>query len=80
MDYLPYFRELAQVLNNRERVRIEITLASGEIVPASYDPLFKTVTMNGATFPDRELGTWTKLLYGSHAVRITSKNEKENTL
>jgi len=80
MKTLSHLRELAQVLNNRERVKIEITLASGRIISASYDPLFKTVTTGGATFPDRELNTWTKVLYGSETVRITSKNEKENPL
>ena len=80
MENLPYFRELAQALNTRERLKIEITFASSRIVSASYDPLFKTVTAGGATFPAQELNTWTKVLYGSQAVRITSKNEKENIL
>ena len=80
MNYLSHFREFAQALSARERLKIEIALASGRIVPASYDPLFKTVTADGATFPAQELSTWTKVLYGSQTVRITSKNEKENTL
>ena len=80
MSYLPYFRELAQALSTRERVKIEITLATGQTVAATYDRLFKTVTINGATFPAQELSTWTKVLYGSETVRITSKDERENTL
>ena len=80
MNYLSHFREVAQALSTREKIKIEITLASGRIVPASYDPLFKTVAAGGATFPAQELNTWTKVLCGSHAVRITSKTEKENTL
>ena len=64
---LQKFRDMAGALAKREKVSIEITLKSGRVLSGLYDPLFKTVTIGGMTFPQSELSTWTKLCWGSPA-------------
>lgn len=71
---LLHFRELARALSERPKVRVEITLKNERVLSALYDPMFKTFTIGGSTFPGRELSTWTKLGWGSEVSSITSKN------
>ena len=72
MKSLSLFRDMAQALSNRKRVPLVVTLTTGRILEAFYDPLFKTVTIDGNTFPEGEVSTWTRLLYGAPVQSITS--------
>jgi hypothetical protein len=72
---LNHFRHLAEGLASRERVGYTVTLANGKEVKALYDPLFKTITMGGMTFPAGELATWTRLVFGSRLVSITEEEK-----
>lgn len=62
---LRHFQLLAEEMGDRSRTRVEITLKSGRVLKAAYDPLFETITLGGMTFPVRELSFWTKLCWGS---------------
>lgn len=71
---LSHFRTLAGGLSRRQKVAIEITLKNNRTLRALYDPLFKTITLGGMTFPAAELSTWTKLCWGSVPQGIVTKN------
>jgi len=67
------FRELARALSERPKVKVEITLKNERVLSALYDPMFKTFTIGGSTFPGQELSTWTKLGWGSEVSSIIAK-------
>jgi hypothetical protein len=71
---LAQFRNMAGALAKREKVAIDITLKNGRALSGLYDPLFKTVTIGGMTFPKSELNTWTRLCWGSVPESIATKN------
>jgi hypothetical protein len=56
---------LAAELAKRPRHDITITLADGRQISGVYDPLFKTITVGGATFPATERDKWLRAFYGS---------------
>jgi hypothetical protein len=66
---------VADGLAARERISLTITRSDGREVKALYDPLFKTITMGGMTFPAGELATWTRLVFGSRLVSITEEEK-----
>lgn len=72
---LDHYRQLAGGLVCRERVGFTFTLANGKEMKAVYDPLFKTFTMGGMTFPAKELAVWIKLVFGSLPVIIKTRDE-----
>ncbi len=77
MKNLAHLRELAQALACRDKLRIKITLESGRVLAGTYDPLFKTVSVGGSTFPEGEINAWMKLGWGSAVSSVVSNNEKE---
>jgi hypothetical protein len=56
---------LAAELAKRPRRDITITLKDGRQIEGKYDPLFKTITVGGATFPATERDKWLRAFYGS---------------
>jgi len=70
---LTYFRIMSEALGKRDREDITIELKSGSVLNATYDPLFKSVIIAGTTFPADELSHWTKLFWGSEAVRVVKR-------
>jgi hypothetical protein len=70
---LDHFRSLSSILATREKAAISIELKSGKVLNGLYDPLFKTVTIGGMTFPEKELSTWTRLCWGSPATKIVKR-------
>lgn len=68
-------RDMSAALSQRERISITIELRNGRVLSAKYDPLLKTVTIGGATFPEGELGVWTRLCWGAKPLRIIKKSE-----
>lgn len=74
-NVLNHFRDLAEGLSQRPRINITIILKNDRQLKATFDPMFKTVTIGGMTFPERELSTWTKLCWGSTAARIIKPAE-----
>jgi hypothetical protein len=71
-DVLTHFRQLADTLATGERVNITITLQNGRELKAKLDPMFKTITIGGMTFPESELSTWTRLGWGSPAMGVSN--------
>ena len=67
---LSMFRQLAQNLGERRKTPITIVLKDGRRVEATFDPLFRSIELGNATFPDREITTWIKLFCGSEPVKI----------
>ena len=71
------FREMAEVLAQREKTDITISFTKKDggkgVIQARYDGLFKTVELGNATVPATELKQWLKLLYGADGktVKIT---------
>jgi hypothetical protein len=70
---LKYLRIMAEALGKRDREDITIELKSGSVLHAKYDPLFKSVIIAGATFPADELSHWTKLFWGSEAIKVVKR-------
>jgi hypothetical protein len=70
---LTHFRTLAGGLSKGEKVAIDITLRSERVLQAHYDPLFKTITLGGMTFPVSELHIRTKLCWGSEPQSIFTR-------
>jgi hypothetical protein len=77
---LRHFRTLAGGLSRREKVAIEITLKNNRTLQALYDPLFKTITLGGMTFPSTELNTWTKLCWESLPQSIIAPHGRHQTI
>lgn len=71
---LSVFRELGKALAERPKVKIEITLKNDRVLSARYDPIFRTITIGGMTFPAGELSLWTKLSWGSEVATIIAKD------
>lgn len=71
---LSVFRELGKALSERPRVKIEITLKNDRVLSAFYDPMFRTITIGGMTFPTGELSLWTKLARGSEVATIIAND------
>ena len=60
----------AAELAKRGKIDITIRLKDGRTLPALYDPMFRTISVNGATFPDRERNLWVRLFYGCEIASI----------
>jgi hypothetical protein len=73
MKILSQFQNMAQALSQRTKIPIAVELKNGRILNAVYDPLFKTVTIGGATFPETELNIMTKLCWGSTVAKAVSR-------
>ena len=70
---LKQFRSTASDLSQREREDIDIELKSGTVLHAKYDRMFQSVIIAGTTFPEKELSVWTKLFWGSEAVKVVKR-------
>jgi hypothetical protein len=70
---LKYFRIMSEALGKRDREEITIELKSGSVLNATYDPLFKSVIIAGTSFPADELSRWTKMFWGSEAVKVVKR-------
>ena len=62
-DALSEIRKRADALDKRQRLDVTIGTDKGTVA-GTYDPMFKTVTVKGATFPEREITVWMKLFFG----------------
>lgn len=71
---LEHFRTLAAGLEKRQRTAVRIYLSNGNVLEALFDPMFRTVTIGGSTFPEGEMATWIKLLFNSKIVKIGKNN------
>ncbi len=60
----------AAELAKRDKTEIWITLKDGRVLSGLYDPMFKTIILGGATFPDAERNLWVRLFYGSTITSI----------
>ena len=65
-------RDLAAALGTREKRRIGIVTDKGTI-SATYDPLFKSVSVAGMTVPEQELRFWVKAACGATVIKILLK-------
>ena len=66
---LAHLRDLGAALRDREKRRIGIVTDKGTI-SATYDPLFKSVTVAGMTVPEQELRFWVKAACGATVIKI----------
>jgi hypothetical protein len=66
---------LAAELAKRPRHDITITLKDGRQIAGVYDPLFRTITAAGATFPEREREKWILAFCGSELASIDKGGE-----
>jgi len=73
---LKAFRSMAYDLPKGETVEITIQLRNGTLLKATFDPLFKTVTLGGFVIPWRDLPRWTKMAWGSQPVRVVEKLDR----
>lgn len=69
---LEHFRTLASILEKRQKVEMEIHLSTGRVLSGLFDPLFKTITVGNATFPETEINTWVRLFYGARVTMISN--------
>jgi hypothetical protein len=76
---ISHFRRLASDLNKRRKTRATIILSTGSELKALYDPLFKTFTIGGMTFPAEELSIWTKIYWRALPVEVIIEEENMKT-
>jgi hypothetical protein len=73
---LSHFRDLAASLSDRQRIPIDIVLKDDRSLSATYDPLFRTVTVGAGTFPESELNKWIRAFYRADVLSIQSKDSQ----
>ena len=72
------FREAAAKLAKREKIDVWTRLKDGRILTGLYDPMFRTITLEGVTFPYSECNLWVRLFYGCEIAAIKKGDTRGN--